>query len=122
MGPAIDVLPADHMVSGLDEPKYSVDSRHPRSEGKPVRRTFERGDVALQRVTRRVTRSGILEAEMPSECGLYVGRRLENRGHDRAGDLVRHLSGVHCTRAKPRCEVFVEYACHRNRGVKVAGS
>jgi hypothetical protein len=65
-----------------------------------VGRALEGGDVTLQRLARRVLGASILVTGVVPDRILTVRRRLEHRGHHRAGSRLGFLSGMHAVGAE----------------------
>ena len=91
---AVHVLAGDDVIARLQHAEDGVRRRHPRGEAVRVFAAFERGEVRLEHGARRVLRPRVLEAFVLAELRLHVGRGLENRIGDGAGDRLRLLAGV----------------------------
>src|SRR6266571_872938 len=66
---------------------------------------FERRDVALQRLAGGVRGARVLVPLVPAQSLLDVGGRLVDRRHDRAGQRVGDLPGVHRAGAEAAARV-----------------
>ena len=70
-----------------------------RGERERLRAAFEVGNAALQRPSRRVVRTAVVEAFVHARALLHEGRGRVDRRHDRAGRRVGRLAGVDGARA-----------------------
>src|SRR5689334_2900518 len=73
---------------------------------------FERRDVPLECLARRVAGAGVLVALMLPEALLDVGRGLIDRRHDGAGEGVGDVSGVHGAGCQALDQVLPRYLGH----------
>jgi hypothetical protein len=116
---AVDVLPAHHVVPGLEQLEQRIERRQAGSEGEAMSRSFEARHVAFQSLAGRVLGSGVLVALMPAECLLDVGRCLVNRRHHCAGQRIGILAGMNGTGGKTEVGVLGARAGHRKRPADV---
>ena len=91
---AVHVLAGDDVIARLQHAEDGVGRRHARGEAVPVFAAFERRQVRLEHGARRIFRPRVFVAFVPAELRLDVGRGLEDRIGDGAGDRLRLLAGV----------------------------
>src|SRR2546425_1266038 len=92
--------------------KHGVARGESRGEGEAVAAAFQRRDVTLERLARRVAGARVLVTFVFPEALLDVGRRLIDRHHDGAREGVGYLSGVHRARGEPPNQVIPRYLGH----------
>jgi hypothetical protein len=93
---AVGIIGDDDVLAGLDEAESGVNRRHPGGESVAEARAFERREVLFEGEARRVLGPRILEALVPSEALLRVGRGLVDRDGDGAGRRVGLIARVNC--------------------------
>ena len=92
--PAVDVVHRDDVVAGVEQVHERRRGAEPGGERVAVRRALERGEALLERGPRRVRDARVVVALVDADGLLHVGRRLVDRGRDRAGRVVRLLPDV----------------------------
>ena len=110
---AVDVLAADDVISGLEQLQHRVEGGQAGAEGKAVGGALEAGHVSLQRLPGGVLGPAVLVAPVLAEAGLDVGGRLVDRRHDRAGERLDDLPGMHGAGGKAVVVVLRENPGHR---------
>jgi hypothetical protein len=109
---AVHVLAAHDVVARFEQLHDRVDAAGAAGEREAVATALERGDVALQRLARRIFAARVLVPLVLAERVLHIRRRQINRRHDRAGERLRALAGVDRPRREAGVEVFVVDARH----------
>src|SRR4026208_537776 len=78
--------------------------------------SLEAGHVPLQGLASGILGPAVLVALVFAETGLHVGRGLVDGGHDRAGEWLRDLPGVHRPGGEALSVVLRKNARHRCLG------
>src|ERR1700722_19939491 len=94
VGPSVDVIANEHMVSGFEGAQNRILGSEPAREGAPVCRPLERRQARLQGRSCRVARTAVLVTLVHAYCRLGEGRRLVDRGHNGARRRIGWLPGV----------------------------
>ena len=91
---AVQVVARDDVRARVDEFEDRGDRRHARSERERLLASFEVGNAALQRPSRRIVRTAVIETLVHAGAFLHERRRGVDRRHDRARRWVGCLAGV----------------------------
>src|SRR5260221_6401379 len=100
--PAVEIVPCDDMIAGFKHRGNSIDGRHAAGEHARRRSAFERSQIRLQPVTRRIRYARIFITFVLSDFFLNVGGSRVDGDVNGPSGRIGFLAGVDGTGCKAR--------------------